>query len=50
MVNIFRKQQNNLNFGRRKTWRKSTITFNYWIVDGNIELPYSTQIIDEYNE
>jgi hypothetical protein len=39
MAKIFTKQHNDLNFGRRKTLWKSTITFNDRIDDGHIEFP-----------
>jgi len=37
----------NLNFDRRKTLRKSTITFNYRIVDGHIEFPFCMLLFDK---
>jgi hypothetical protein len=37
-----------LNFDRRKTLRKSTITFNYRIVDGHLEFPYCMLLFDQY--
>ena len=42
--------QNNYKTAKRKTSRKSTITFNYWIVDGNIEFPCCMQVFDKSNE
>ena len=39
-----------LNFDRRKTLRKSTITFNYRIVDGHIEFPYYMLLFDKSNK
>ena len=43
-------KQNDLNFDRRKTLRKSIITFNYRIVDGHIEIPYSMLLFDKSNK
>ena len=42
-------KQNDLNFDRIKTWRKSTITSNYRIVDGHIEFPYCMLLFDKSN-
>jgi len=43
-------KQNDLNFDRRKTLRKSTITFNYRIVDGHIAFPYCMLLFDKFNK
>jgi len=50
MAKILTEQQNDLNFDRRKTLRKSTITFNYRIVDGHIEFPYCMLLFDKFNK
>ena len=42
--------QKDLNFGRRKTLRKSTIAFNYRIIDGHIEIPYCMLLFDKSNK
>jgi len=39
-----------LNFDRRKTLRKSTIPFNYRIVDGHLEFPYYMVLFDKSNK
>ena len=43
-------KQKYLNFDRRKTLRKKTITFNFRIIDGHIELPYSRLFFDKSNK
>ena len=50
MVKIVTKQHNDLNFGRRKTLRKSTITFNDRIDDGHIEFLYCVILFDKSNK
>ena len=42
-------KQNDVNFDRRKTLGKSTITFNYRIVDGHFEFPYCMLLFDKSN-
>jgi hypothetical protein len=37
MAKIVTNKHNDLNFDRRKTLRKSTITFNDWIDDGHVK-------------
>jgi hypothetical protein len=49
MSKIFTKQKY-LNFDRRKTLRKSTITFNFRISDGHIEIPYCILLFDKSNK
>jgi hypothetical protein len=43
-------QNFNFNFDRRKTLRKSTITFNSRIVDRHIEFPYCMLLFDKSNK
>jgi hypothetical protein len=43
-------KQKYLNFDRRKTLRKRTITFNFRIIDGHIEFPYSRLFFDKSNK
>ena len=43
-------KQKDLNFGRRKTLRKYTITFNFRIIDGHVEFPYFMLLIDKSNK
>ena len=43
-------KQINLNFDRRKTLWKFTITFNYRIVDEYIEFPYYMLLFDKSNK
>jgi hypothetical protein len=50
MARIVTKQQNGLNFGRRKTLWKSTLIFNYRIIDGYIEFPNCMLLFDNSNE
>ena len=46
---IWLKQQNDLNFDRINTLRKSVITFNDRIVDGHIEFKHML-LSDKYNK
>jgi hypothetical protein len=50
MARIVTKQQNGLNFGRRKTLWKSSLIFNYRIIDGYIEFPNCMLLFDNSNE
>ena len=50
IAKIVKTQQNDLNFDRRKALRKSTITFKYRIVDGQIEFPYCMLLFDKSNK
>ena len=43
-------KQKYLNFDRRKTLRKKTITFNFRIIDGHIEFPYYRLFFDKSNK
>ena len=43
-------KQKYLNFDRRKTLRKWTITFNFRIIDGHIEFPYCRLFFDKFNK
>ena len=43
------KKQKGLNFDRRKTLRKSTITFNYRITDGH-DVPFCIVLYDKSNK
>ena len=47
MAKIAIKHQNDLNFDRRKTLRKSTNTFNYRIFTDTF--PYCMLFLDKYN-
>jgi len=44
------KKQKGLNFDRRKTLRKSTITFNYRITDGHVDVPFCIVLYDKSNK
>ena len=43
-------KQNSLSFDRRKTLRKSTITFNYRIIDGHVDVPFCMLLFDKSNK
>jgi hypothetical protein len=43
-------KQKDLNFDRSKTLRKSTISFNFRIIDGHIEIPYCMLLFDKSNK
>ena len=47
MAKFERKQEHSLYFSRRKTLRKQTITFNFRIIDGHIELPNCMLLFDK---
>jgi hypothetical protein len=43
-------KQKDFNFDRRKTLRKSTLTFNFRIIDGHIEIRYCMLSFDKSNK
>ena len=43
-------KQIDVDFNKRKTLQKSTITFNHRIVDGQIEFPHCMLLFDKSNK
>jgi len=50
IARLVTKQQNYLNFGRKKTLLKPIITFISRIVDGHIEFPYCMLLFKKSNQ